>query len=250
MFAFSVRGARDHEAMEKSDLQEFLSRGLSLEQIAKRVDRDPSTVGYWVKKYGLVAVYREKHAARGGLTRADLEPLVSAGLPLNSIAQELGVSASTVRHWLAKFGLRTIGGGRRETREARSRGRAIIRKTCRHHGITDFWLEGRGYYRCLRCRWEAVTRRRRKVKAILVQEAGGRCKLCGYDRYVGALQFHHLDPAEKRFSLSTDGVTRSLARARVEAEKCVLLCANCHAEVEGGGHTTLSQLAGHATLAR
>jgi len=36
------------------------------------------------------------------------------------------------------------------------------------------------------------------------------------------------------FSLSEEGVTRSLARARAEAEKCVLLCAKCHAEVEAG----------------
>ncbi len=58
--------------------------------------------------------------------------------------------------------------------------------------------------------------------------------LCGFDAYVGALQFHHRDPAEKAFSLSRQGVTRSLAAARAEARKCVLLCANCHAMVEAG----------------
>jgi hypothetical protein len=56
--------------------------------------------------------------------------------------------------------------------------------------------------------------------------------LCGYDKYAGALQFHHLDPAAKAFVLSRDGSTRSLSEARAEAAKCVLLCANCHAEVE------------------
>jgi hypothetical protein len=79
-----------------------------------------------------------------------------------------------------------------------------------------------------------VARRRRKVKTILVAEAGGACMLCGYDRHPGALQFHHRDPAQKRFSLSAQGVTRSLERAREEARKCALLCANCHAEVEAG----------------
>ena len=58
--------------------------------------------------------------------------------------------------------------------------------------------------------------------------------LCGYDRCDAALQFHHVDRATKRFALSREGVTRSLAKAREEAAKCVLLCANCHAEVEGG----------------
>jgi len=81
---------------------------------------------------------------------------------------------------------------------------------------------------------EAVSRRRREIKAILVAEAGGRCALCGYDRWIGALQFHHVDPSKKRFSLGLRGVARSLDTVRAEAAKCVLLCATCHAEVEGG----------------
>jgi 5-methylcytosine-specific restriction endonuclease McrA len=72
------------------------------------------------------------------------------------------------------------------------------------------------------------------MKEILVEEAGGRCALCGYDRYVGALQFHHLDPREKDFALAAEGLTRALDLARAEASKCVLLCANCHAEVQAG----------------
>jgi len=50
----------------------------------------------------------------------------------------------------------------------------------------------------------------------------------------GSLQFHHLDPATKEFHLGHGGHTRALSRSRVEAEKCALLCANCHAEVEAG----------------
>jgi hypothetical protein len=72
------------------------------------------------------------------------------------------------------------------------------------------------------------------VKQILVDEAGGACTLCGYSRCVAALQFHHLDPGAKSFSVSMRGVTRSLETARLEAKKCVLLCSNCHAEVEAG----------------
>jgi 5-methylcytosine-specific restriction endonuclease McrA len=79
-----------------------------------------------------------------------------------------------------------------------------------------------------------VAVRRRKVKELLVHEAGGQCMLCGYDSYLGALQFHHLDPSEKQFHLGLRGITRSLERMRAEAAKCVLLCSNCHAEVEGG----------------
>jgi hypothetical protein len=72
------------------------------------------------------------------------------------------------------------------------------------------------------------------MKEALVADAGGACALCGYSRCLAALEFHHLDPALKCFSVAARGVTRSLAEAREEAEKCVLLCSNCHAEVEAG----------------
>lgn len=75
---------------------------------------------------------------------------------------------------------------------------------------------------------------RRRVKLTLIDEAGGQCQLCGYNKCAAALQFHHIDPAAKSFALSDDGVARSLDRARSEAAKCLLLCANCHAEVEVG----------------
>ena len=107
-------------------------------------------------------------------------------------------------------------------------------KVCRTHGRNRFVLEGRGYYRCMRCRVERVAARRKRVKALLVEEAGGRCRICGYDRYIGALSFHHLDPSQKKFGVSLGGLTRGLEVAREEAAKCILLCSNCHAEVEGG----------------
>ncbi len=55
-----------------------------------------------------------------------------------------------------------------------------------------------------------------------------------YARCAAALEFHHLDPHDKEFSLAVGGVTRSLDRMRAEAKKCVLLCATFHAEVEAG----------------
>jgi len=89
-------------------------------------------------------------------------------------------------------------------------------------------------YRCKRCRSDAVTARRRRVKRALIEEAGGSRVVCGYDRFPGALQFHHLDPAAKSSALSVQGVARSLEKARAEAAKCALVCVNCHAEIEGG----------------
>ena len=79
-----------------------------------------------------------------------------------------------------------------------------------------------------------MAERRRRVKATLVNEAGGRCRRCGFDESCAALEFHHLDPSAKSFAVSAKGATRSIAALRAEAEKCILLCANCHAMVEAG----------------
>jgi cytochrome c553 len=88
-------------------------------------------------------------------------------------------------------------------------------------------------WRCKRCVGEAVTRRKQKMKRILVNEAGGRCAVCGYDRCIVNLTFHHIDPSKKSFSMSAK-TGKSLASFRKEAKKCVLVCANCHGEIEAG----------------
>jgi len=221
--------------MDRGSLEQLLGQGLSLAEIGRRVGLHEATVSYWLKKYGLQAVHRSKHAAKGPLKHADLAPLVAAGLSTAQIAEKVGRSKTTVRHWLREHGLTTQWSGRREASAER---REVLLLKCRRHGLTRFSLRRAGGYRCNKwcnkCRAEAVSRRRRKVKRLLVDEAGGACRLCGYDRCVAALEFHHVVPAEKRFSLSHRGVARSLAAARAEASRCVLLCANCHAEVEAG----------------
>src|SRR4051794_22344999 len=105
-------------------------------------------------------------------------------------------------------------------------------RTCTKHGEVIFRRFG-GRWKCRRCVGEAVTRRHRKVRAILIAEAGGCCTICGYMRCSWNLQFHHVDPATKSFSM-TMASGKSLVAYRAEAEKCVLLCANCHGEVEAG----------------
>lgn len=104
---------------------------------------------------------------------------------------------------------------------------------CPVHGETVFWV-GKTHVRCRQCNSAGVAKRRRKVKEILVNEAGGACLRCGFSESNVALEFHHLDPDSKSFAIAAKGVTRSIEALRAEARKCVLLCANCHAMVEAG----------------
>lgn len=68
---------------------------------------------------------------------------------------------------------------------------------------------------------------------MLVERAGGRCAVCGYDRCIINLHFHHVDPATKSFNM-TMASGKSEAAYLAEADKCVLVCANCHGEIEAG----------------
>jgi hypothetical protein len=118
------------------------------------------------------------------------------------------------------------------------RKRPVEVRYCKRHGATEFanYSAGpkRGYrWCCKRCVGEAVTRRHQKLRRLLVDEAGGRCAICGYNRTIVNLHFHHVDPTKKLFSINT-GRGKALATFREEARKCVLVCANCHGEIEAG----------------
>jgi hypothetical protein len=118
------------------------------------------------------------------------------------------------------------------------RKRPVEIRLCKRHGTTEFAHYSHGPNRprrwsCKRCVGEAVTRRKQKLKRILVEEAGGACAVCGYNRCIVNLGFHHVDPTCKSFAMSM-AVGRSIAAFRAEAKKCVLVCANCHGEIEAG----------------
>jgi transposase len=216
--------------MQKELLEECLAEGMSLEAIGKLVGKHESTVSHWLKKHGLEAAQAEKHSAKGAVAKEELERLRAAGLSLREIGHRMDRSLATIRHWMGKYELKP---NSQRKRGAEDGSREMVSR-CQHHGETSFVREGRGYYRCKRCRVEATVRRRHRLKQILVEEAGGKCILCGYSRCVRALEFHHLDPLTKQFALAHSGRTRAIAALRAEASKCVLLCANCHAEVEAG----------------
>ncbi len=108
----------------------------------------------------------------------------------------------------------------------------FIEKNCKLHGFTSYVLEGSNSYRCKKCRSNAVQRRRDKVKIMSVEYKGGKCSKCGYNQCIGALEFHHLDPLQKSFGIAYKGYTRSWENVKIELDKCILLCANCHRELE------------------
>lgn len=218
--------------LERQTLEKMLADGFSLEKIGRALGKHPSTVSYWMRKYGLKAVHHERHQPRGSLDRDELIALIARNLSVREIAAATERSVGTVRHWLREYGLETTAAAR--AKRPRPATGAKEPGVCAIHGEVLFAVRRDGTRVCMRCRGDAVTRRRQRVKRILVEEFGGACTLCGYRDCIAALQFHHLDPSTKSFGLGSRGLARALEKVRAEAQKCVLLCANCHVEVEMG----------------
>lgn len=101
---------------------------------------------------------------------------------------------------------------------------------CQWH-LCDNELSGRAKKFCsLACKNKFyVTKNRKSAKQRLVEHFGGECVICGYNKSVAAMQFHHPNP-DKEFGIAQGGHTRSWSKLLAEAEKCILVCANCHAE--------------------
>lgn len=79
---------------------------------------------------------------------------------------------------------------------------------------------------------ESVSNYRRNRKELLVYLMGGKCSICGYDRCIAALEFHHIDKETKSYAIGQKGTCHNLERDIEEVKKCALVCANCHREIE------------------
>jgi len=109
----------------------------------------------------------------------------------------------------------------------------------REYSVKSGSRKGKIQSYCKECNKENVIKRQRTLKEKCVEYCGGKCKICGYSKYVGALDFHHLDPSTKDIAFSKFRATSWDKNKDIlikELDKCILLCANCHREVHGKLH--------------
>ena len=144
------------------------------------------------------------------------------------ISEYFQIGRSTVLKYLKQLGLKSKSKiGSNNTRQ-----RKYI---CKHCGETDKnkfvdWC----YTLCKSCNNIRGSKYVVQRKLDCIKYKGGKCSICGYNKYYGALEFHHLDPNEKEFGVGEKGYTRSWEKVKQELDKCVLLCSNCHKEVHAG----------------
>lgn len=99
---------------------------------------------------------------------------------------------------------------------------------CEKHGLTKGVGNGKGQRRCAQCNSERVMKRQKELKIMAVELKGGCCSVCGYDKCIYALEFHHTDPSIKEF---TPNKITSWTKLEKELKHCILVCSNCHREI-------------------
>lgn len=75
----------------------------------------------------------------------------------------------------------------------------------------------------------------RKNKIAFVRRVKRRfgCRICKYKKCLNALEFHHLNSATKKMTI-TKATQNSKTFLKNEIRKCILVCANCHREIHEG----------------
>ena len=136
-----------------------------------------------------------------------LQSLVSKGLSIRGIAKEMHSDYTTTRYWLKKNGLKT------------KKKPVVYRCSCGETRAKKFYGHKRSI--CGKCSNEYN------------EALGGKCILCGYDKFPCSLDAHHKDPSKKDPNFSNARYW-SWERIEKELEGCCLLCRNCHAAVHAG----------------
>lgn len=103
--------------------------------------------------------------------------------------------------------------------------------------LSDYYPRRRGFgphdvnSSCKSCDFLRQYQSKEENKAEYVKYKGGKCEKCGYNKCNSALDFHHLNPKQKKFSLSKERKSIWSKGIKEELDKCILLCANCHREL-------------------
>lgn len=161
-----------------------------------------------------------------------LQELVDKNMSTRTISKTLNVSQTTVRYWLMKYSIKTnyISKFNDESKSCRKC------NVIKHKSEYYFKDKHKNTYQseCKTCFNSRITAQYQQLKSLCVAYMGGKCKLCGYDKYQGALEFHHIDPCKKDFSISMANSRVFNDKIKQELEKCILVCSNCHREIHAG----------------
>lgn len=159
-----------------------------------------------------------------------LTDLVNNNKSIREIALHFNKGKTTIRYWLKKYNLET---------NVPHQNFNITEKICTKckilKPIDEYYFKNKTHTcrqaECKTCFNTRITKQFKDLKSECVNYKGGCCERCGYNRYQGALEFHHQDPKEKDFAISNATSRKLTDKIKKELDKCILVCANCHREI-------------------
>ncbi|MCK9595957.1 hypothetical protein M0R19_02110 [Candidatus Pacearchaeota archaeon] len=141
----------------------------------------------------------------------------SKKIPLKNISEQMNKSIRSIQHKAARIGI--------------SRPRFLSDKPSNKQpqGVID-----KRYYENNKEKvYQRKMARRKRLKQEMINLLGGKCSICGYNKCINALDFHHKGDKEKEITILIKNDSRE--KILKETKKCILLCANCHREVHHKG---------------
>ena len=107
--------------------------------------------------------------------------------------------------------------------------RAYEREYYKHHKEQKTLSCKKYYHAHIEQRRKQKRSYRGKHKKLMHKIKINGCAICGYDKCDACLDFHHVNPKDKKFGVSSVNMERR--NFVEELSKCVLLCKNCHHEM-------------------
>lgn len=159
---------------------------------------------------------------------------ISKRLTQSQIAEKMGCSESKVKYYLQKYDL-----VKKEILISTDETPKICSSCNVEKPGTEFYMKSWKGKRvvgsvCKICAKGKTMSRKRSNKATYVKMKGGCCQACGFDKYDGALEFHHVDPTTKEDRIGRMAKGPSSPELLAELAKCVLVCSNCHKMIHAG----------------
>lgn len=227
--------------ISESALREmYVDKGMKMEDIAAYYECSP-----WVIRDRLNAYHIPIRAA-GDYVRIDIsrdelyERYVERGMTQAKIAEEFQCSPATIIKLMKQYGIeaRVQSGGRVDPVLER----AALARQCAWHHCHNALTERQRYFCSRACGYKyRSARQHTEMKQQSVDYKGGKCSLCGYERCIDALTFHHVT-GQKEFGIAAHIHSQTWTVIQAELDKCILVCANCHSEIHAGLHAAIAQV--------
>lgn len=235
----------------KDKYQSFINNGYTTKQVANEMMVPWSTIKGHFRKLGLKTIHKREPLK---IQKCQLETYIGQNYSTHKMARELNCSQCVIRYWLNIYGLKTNPQWtilRTKIKKEIEEGYKTCSQCNQKKTLTNenFYLKknGKFHYWCKRCNNRISLKKQTERKQKCVDYKGGKCMICGYNKYIGALDFHHIDPTKKEFNISNLR-TYSWEMLKVELDKCICVCKNCHAETHAGLHEMVGPVGLEPTL--